>query len=311
MKMRKLIRFIVYSKVAAYIAALLWVIVWVLHLIKESGEVRNYFTLLIWPFAGYLLVKMGRELSFNEARSPLPVTLFFMGGALAPQMGLGCGGALHFLLLPAACYALLRTYRNRDSMAVYFLAFALIGIQCLIIPPLLLVLPWMVLCGVFMDSLCGRTLLAALWGLLLPFWMAIGLLFLMDKTTLVVPYLEQVMPSAWVMQGGELFVPQLAWVLLLLVPGGVILLFNRTMRAQASAGYRLLMLALVVLLIAVAISPEQYSVLSACILLYASLIGATMFVGNEGRARNIYLVALLVIWLVLLGLHVWSTYMRY
>ena len=83
------------------------------------------------------------------------------------------------------------------------------------------------------------------------------------------------------------------------------------MRAQASAGYRLLMLALVVLLIAVAISPDLYSALSPCILLYASLIGATMFVGSEGRVRNFYLVALLVIWLALLGLRVWSTYMRY
>ena len=309
--MNKVVRFIIHSKAAAYIAALLCVIAWVLHLIEEGGDAHNYFALPIWAFATYLSVKVGRELSFNEARSPLPVTLFFMGCSLAPQVGLGYDAALHFLLFSMACYTLLRTYRNRNAMASYFLSFALIGVQCLMEPSLLLVLPWVVLCGVFMDSLRGRTLFASLWGLLMPFWMVSGVLFLTDKTELIAPYIGQVMPSTWTIQGEGLLEVQLVWVLLLTVSGGVVLLFNRTMRAQASAGYRLLMLALVVLLIAVAISPDLYSALSPCILLYASLIGATMFVGSEGRVRNFYLVALLAIWLALLGLRVWSTYMRY
>lgn len=89
------------------------------------------------------------------------------------------------------------------------------------------------------------------------------------------------------------------------------LLFNRVMRTQANVGYRLLMVALIVLLVAIAISPELYSKLSLCVLLYASLIGATMFVGNEDRARNIFLVALLVFWVASFGLYVWNACLRY
>jgi hypothetical protein len=141
-----------------------------------------------------------------------------------------------------------------------------------------------------------------------------GVLFLTDKTALIVPYIGQILPAPSAMPS-VLNDPQpwaqLLWVSLLALPGSVLVLFNRTMRIQANAGYRLLMLALVVLLITVVISPAYYAMLSPCILLYTSLIGATMFVGSEGRARNIYLVTLLVFWLAFLGLNVWNSYWHF
>lgn len=312
--MRKLAHFIVHSKAATYIAALLCTAMWVLHLVEEGGETHNYSALLIWLFAAYLLVKVGRDLSFNEARSTLPVTLFFMGCAMAPQMAIDYRGVLHFVLFSTACSVLLRTYRDRSAMGSYFLAFALIGMQCLMVPSLLLTLPCVVLCGAFMESLHGRTFLASFWGLLLPCWVVCGVLFLTDKTALIAPYLEQIIPAPSVLpsvQSCPQLWSQLLWVLLLALPGSVMVLLNRTMRIQASAGYRLLMLALVVLLITVVISPAYYSMLSPCVLLYASLIGATMFVGGEGRAKNIYLMTLLVFWIASLGLYVWNTFLSY
>ena len=312
--MNKLAHFIVYSKAATYIAALLCIAMWVLHFVEQGGVGHSYFALLMWVLATYFSVKFGRDLSFNEARSTLPVTLFFMGCALAPQMGMGYSGVLHFLLFSTACYVLLRTYRDRSAMGSYFLAFALIGVQCLMAPPLLLTLPCVVLCGAFMESLHGRTFLASLWGLLFPYWVTCGVLFLTDRTALIVPYLGQILPVPLAMSS-VLDSPQLwaqpLWVLLLVLPSSVVLLLNRTMRIQASAGYRLLMLALVVLLVTVVISPAYYAMLSPCILLHVSLIGATMFVGGENRARNIYLVILFVMWLASLGLYVWNNFLSY
>ena len=308
--MRKLAHFIIYSKAATYIAALLCVGIWVLHLIEEGWDAHNYFTLQIWLFAGYLSMKIRRELSYNEARSSLPITLFFMGCSMAPQMGLGWSGVLHFVLFSTACYALLRTYRNRNAMGCYFLAASLIGVQCLMEPPLLLTLPWIMLCGAFMESLHGRTLLASLWGLLLPYWMTLGVLFLTDRLALIAPYIEQILPATSLMQlsSSQLWI-QLLWVLLLALPGSVLVLLNRTMRIQANAGYRLFMLALVVLLVTIVTFPMCYSLLAPCILLYASLIGATMFVDNENRVRNIYLVTLSAFWLVFLGMYVWNNFL--
>lgn len=313
--MNKLAHFIVRSKAAAYIAALLCVVAWAIHS-TECGGIDAYdcLGLLLCLVMGYLSVKVGRELSFNDMRSALPATLFFMGCAIAPQTIPLPADGVHFLLFSLACYVLLHTYRDRNAMGSYFLAFALVGVQCLLAPPLLLTLPWLVLCGAFMESLHGRTLLAALWGLLLPYWVTLCVLFLTDRMELVALYLGQLLPVSSI---GNAFPDtlqlwaQLLWVLLLALPGSVSIVLDRTMKIRGSAGLRLLIVSLVVLSVTIGLFPEVRQTLSSCILLLASLVGSVLFARNDTRVTNIYLVALLFVWLLFLGYTVWNNFMTY
>lgn len=311
--MNKIAHFIVHSKAAAYIAALLYIAMWCSQSVLTEGfTLSNTLGLLLSLVVGCLSVRVAREYSFNNAKNELPATLFFMGCAIAPQTSFVCRDGTHFILFTIACYILLRTYRSRSAMGSYFLAFALVGSQCLMAPSLLLTLPWLVLCGVFMESLHVRTFFAALWGLLFPYWMMAGLLFLTDSVGLIAPYFEQVLQSASSVPNA-LASPQqwmqLLWVFLLALPGSIMILFNRTMKLQTSAGFRLLIISLVVLLVTIWLSPSCSSALLPCVLLFSSLIGTTLFVANGGRAKNIYLIVLLIFWLFILGLHIWSNYM--
>ena len=313
--MNKIAHFIVHSKAASYIAALLYIAMWCSHSVMAGGiTLSGSLGLSLSLVAGYLSVRVAREHSFNDVKSALPATLFFMGCAIAPEVNPIRGDGAYFILYSVACYVILRTYRSRSAMGSYFLAFALVGVLCLMSPSLLLTLPWVVLCGAFMESLHVRTFFASLWGLLLPYWVVVGVLFLTDRVGLVTPYLEQVLPTAsnvFAVLDFPLQWMQLLWVFLLALPGSVVILLNRTMKLQASAGFRLLIVSLVVLLVAVGLSPMCYSALFPCILLYSSLIGTALFVGNDNRARNIYLIVLLIFWLFSLGLHVWSNYMTH
>lgn len=302
--MNKLARFIIHSKAAAYIAALLCIAAWIVHVMEQGGgvDVADCLGLLLCIIVGWLSVKVGRELSFGDAKSGLPATLFFMGCALAPQIIPAGEDAVH-LLLPAACYILLRTYRDRGAMGRYFLAFALVGVECMLAPTLLLALPWLVLCGAFMESLHGRTFFAALWGLLLPYWVAGSVLFLVDRTDLIACWLGEILPSlsaAPVLDSPQLWAV-LLWTLLLAVPGSVTIVLDRTMRQQASAGFRMLIASLVLLLTAVVLYPRFFPMLMSSVLLFASLIGSTFFVRNGTSGKNIYLVVLLFVWLLALG----------
>lgn len=313
--MNKIAHFIVHSKAAAYIAALLYIAMWCSHSVMAGGiTFPGSLGLLLSLVAGYLSVRMAREHSFNDAKSALSATLFFMGCAIAPEVNPIRGDGAYFILFAVACYVLLRTYRSRSAMGSYFLAFALVGVLCLMSPSLLLTLPWVVLCGAFMESLHVRTFFASLWGLLLPYWVVAGVLFLTDRVGLVAPYFEQVLSPASnvfeVLDSPQQWM-QLLWVFLLALPGSVTILLNRTMKLQASAGFRLLIVSFVVLLVAVGLSPMCCSALFPCILLYSSLIGTALFVGNDNRAKNIYLIVLLIFWLFSLGLHVWSNYMMH
>ena len=303
--MNKLARFIIHGKVAAYVAALLCVVLWGVHVIEQGGgvDVQGCLGLLLCIIVGWLSVKTGRELSFGDAKSGLPATLFFMGCALAPQIIPVGSDAVHLMLFPAACYILLRTYRDRGAVGSYFLAFALVGVECLLAPSLLLVLPCLVVCGAFMESLYGRTFFAALWGLLLPYWVVGSVLFLLDRTDLIARWCSEILPSAPaapVPDAPRLWA-QLLWALLLAVPGSVAVVLDRTMRQQTSAGFRMLIVALVVLLATVALFPRFYPMLMPCVLLYASLLGSAFFARNATRAKNIYLVVLLLAWLLTLG----------
>lgn len=304
--MKKLVHFITYSKAAAYIAALLCVVSWCVQV--ETKTLAGVLWLLLSLVMGYLLIKVNREFSLSDTKNTLPATLFFMGSALAPNLLSQHGSGVHFILFSVACFMLLRTYRSRDAMGTYFLAFALIGVQCLLSPSLLLTLPFVVLGGAFLESLHGRTLFAALWGLLFPYWMTCGVLFLTDRVGLIAPYLGQVIPvsSAPVLTSFNLWA-QLLWALLLVVPGCIGILLNHTMKLQTSAGFRLIITALLVLAVAIGVSPANYSALFPCVLLGASLIGSALFVGSEKRARNIFLVVLVLVGLASLGYVLYGT----
>lgn len=313
--MNKIAHFIIHSKAAAYIAALLYIVVWCSRSVQVGGiGFSDCLGLLLSLVMGYLSVRVAREFSLNDIKNVLPATLFFMGCAIAPQMGPVHGDGIHLALFAVVCYILLRTYRSHNAMGSYFCAFALIGIQCLMEPSLLLTLPWLVLCGVFMESLHVRTFFAALWGLLFPYWIMGGMLFLTDRVETIAPYFDQILPLA----NGELALPvalqlwmQQLWVLLLILPGSVMILFNRSMKLQASAGLRLLMLSLVVLLVAIWIFPVSYSALYPCVLLCSSLVGTAFFTMHANRVKNIYLVVLLILWILSLALYVWSNCIMY
>ena len=313
--MNKIAHFIVYSKAAPYLAALLYIVMWVSRAVPTGGVcISGCLGLLLMLVMGYLSVRVAREYLFSDGKNALPATLLFMGCAIEPQVAPLHGNGMLSILFAIACYVLLQTYRNRNAMGSYFLAFALVGALCLGLPSLWLVLPCLVLCGTFMESLHVRTFFAALWGLLFPCWIVVGVLFVIDRVDLIVYYFEQELPSiAKVSEvlSSPLQWAQLVWVLLLALPSSVMILLNHSMKLQASAGFRLLIASLVLLLIAIGLFPSCYSALSPCVLLCTSLVGATLFAGNTNRARNIYLFVLLILWFFLLGWQTWSNYQIY
>ena len=303
--MNKVTHFFMHSRAATYIAALLCVVSWVLYTVGQGGEVvaSDSLGLLLCVAVGCLAIKVCREFSFTGMKDTLPTTLFFMGCAIAPQLMPVGIESIHLLLFPLACYILLHTYRDRNAMGRYFFAFILIGLECLQDTSLLFALPWLVLCGAFMESLHMRTFFAALWGFLFPYWVVGSALFLTDNTELITSYLRQIdfsVTAIWPMLATQLGT-LLLWTLLLAIPGSVMLLLDRTMKLQVSARFRVLIASLLLLLVTIFLFPIVYPALSPCLLLYASLIGAVFFLRNSMRAKNWYFMLLLVLWILSLA----------
>lgn len=283
------------SKAAVYIAALLCLALWTWQAIDDGTGTDCLSAMLLCPIMGYLLLKMSRDFSLNDVRCTFPATLFFMGCAIAPQIVSLNSALMHLVLFPLACYLLLCTYRKRSAMGSYFVAFVLLGIECLLTPPLLLLFPLLAFLCASIGSLHIRTFFAAIWGLLFPYWIAGGVLFLLGDTEPIDNYFGQIlMFGTWdgMPYDYRLWIP-LAWTLLLALPGSVVALLNRTMKLQANVVFRFLIMAFVLLLLSVVLFPFLYVSLLPCILLFASLIGSALFVKDGGRVRNIYFFILL------------------
>lgn len=174
----------------------------------------------------------------------------------------------------------------------------------MLVPPLLWAMPLLVFCGAFMESLNGRTLLAALWGLLCPYWVMVGVLFLTDRIGEVPLFLQSLsspMAASRELWSQPLVQGQWVWMLLLIVPTSAMVWFNHAMRLQANASFRFIATAFVVMTIAALAIPGTCLALSPCLLLLGSLMGSVQFMDTTRRGWNIYLFFLLLLWIFLEG----------
>ena len=322
--MKKLAQFIIHSKAAPIIAALLCICMWgYIHAqddIHGWSAALSYLQLLTYAVAGFAFIKVNAKFDFNSKHSTLPITMLFMGCAINPLQAWKPGMPLLILML-TAIGIVLHTYRKKQSMGGYFTAFALLGVGSLYVPQLLYLMPALLLCCRLMQSLHLRAMAAALLGLLLPYWIAFCILFLTDNTQHIYPFVESLThraaysPTQLTISlggAGTITLPtmglQLLWSMLLIVPAAVTLLYSVNVRVQTRAALFLQCTMVLVLIVAALIIPSLYEPLQPTIMLLSSIIGSTLFIDKKSRGQNIWLVILLVLWLLMAALYPWSNF---
>lgn len=322
--MNKISHFILHSWVATAIAALLCMGVWVITLIQgEADSPLSYLNPVFYVGVGILIaIHENEHKGIGRHRFTLPATLFFMTCALNPQLAPWQGGILCLILLSAAYRLLLGTYRHPVAMGSYYAAFLLAGTASLVAPQLLYLLPALLLCSSFMQSLHLRTALAALFGALTLYWTAFCVLFLTDSTHLITPFVDELtasaLPRLLLLQvplgRGDTFalpmtVVQLAWTLMLVLPAAVYHLKSTT-KVRSRAG-RLMQLCLMGLLLAAMLAlPALRAPLQPTVVSLTAILSHGFFT-PAGKGRNIWLIVLLSLWLLILGLYVWNSYLTY
>lgn len=286
----------------------------------DTTGVSSYMNLLLYLAFGILIGRYGAPATGNR-KVTLPATLFFMNCAINPQLSPWQEGTLYLLLIAGAYHILLDTYRNPTAMGSYFNAFCLIGIASLHSPQLLYLVPVLILCSGFMQSLHMRTVLASLFGVLTPYWTAFSVLFLTDRTHLIAPFVDKLTtntPQATALlhlplgEGNTLAIPmpivQLAWTLLLVLPAIVHHILSTTSKVRTRANHYLQIGYMGTLLTATILLPSLYTALQPVVVALASIVGYDFFIA-EKKSRNIWFIALLVIWLLILGLYVWNSFL--
>lgn len=151
-----------------------------------------------------LLVRLVGENALFDTRSSLgnlrPTSphpqspVFFLLMACAPFALPLTAGSVSLPLTILAILILVTTHQQQRSVSEYFSAFLLLGLASLFVPQWLLIVPFVLMGCMLLGSLTLRTFLAALLGLITPWWTAAGVLYLMDgMERFVTPFREFVL----------------------------------------------------------------------------------------------------------------------
>ena len=313
-----------HSRAATAIAALLCMGIWV-YTIIDNGDagVLSYLNLLLYLIFGLLISSSDERLSVGSQKTTFPTTLFFMSCAINPQLAPWQEATACLILMIAANHILTGTYRRHTAMGSYFIAFVLIGIASMSTPQLLYLIPALILCCGFMQSLHLRTAIASLLGVLTPYWIAFCILFLTDNIHLAKSFTEEL--STGIIQeydslyipygeGGNLAIPIIAiqclWTLLLVLPAIVHHILTSASKVKTRAVRYVQIGYISTLLIGTLILPSLYMTLQPTVVTLTATIGYGFFIAeNKNYGRNIWLVILLVIWLSILGLYIWNNFL--
>lgn len=285
---------------AAVISFLLW-------LTAGIENVAMWEGLGLTALVTYLLAELNNRATLLRMRSRMVSTSFLIMTAAAPFLYTWSPGMIPMLCLVAAYFPLFASYGQSQSAGFVFHAGLCISLGSLIYPPMLLLAPVLLIClAVPLRTLSGSSFLGLLFGLLLPYWILLGIGVWQDNVeALFAPYL-----AAFHFQKPDysvLTLPQIvtaAYVTLLAV--GAMFYFTRTAyddKIRTRMYFYVFIIIEVVLMGALVAQPQKADILLRLYMVNSTPLIAHHFTLGRGRWLNIWFIISL---LLLVGVFVFN-----
>lgn len=325
--MKKILNFIVHSNAAGALAAVALVCMYAVACngyqpnaersiqIMETVEWRDYLSLVGCILMGYLSVKPSVEYALSNIHTQLPAVLFLMGCTIVPLQVCTPRNLAVLSLLATGCYMLLRTYRNCRASGSYFTAYVLVGLSTLIEPQLLWTAPLLLLCCIPLRSLCVRTIVAGVMGLLCTYWVTFGLLYVTDHMVVGYDLLARLTHCDWdshpyprTMNNLLALLSPLLWMLLLTIPSSAAILKDNTLNLRSRTCYYYCIAVLGTMLLLCMVLPMLYATLLPLCLLLAAYVGIPLYTEANTRGKCVYALAVLLVWTILITHQLWIRY---
>lgn len=160
-----------------------------------TADIRLWWIgLLLTAVVTYAWVECNNRNTLLRVRSRMVGSTFLLLTMACPMLHQADWTSLPALLLLPIYFALFSTYGRPQAVGGSFHVFLMAGVSSLCCPPLLLLaLPLLFSLSVQMRALTGRTLGAALLGMILPYWLVFGYALVADRLTEFADYLV----AAW------------------------------------------------------------------------------------------------------------------
>ncbi|MBO4444461.1 MAG: hypothetical protein J5814_06835 [Bacteroidaceae bacterium] len=278
-------------------------------IVTVSPLTQSIVSPLLYVISAYLLFRTIGEFQLFSTRTHFPTGLFFALVAGASFLLPLRAGSICLPIMMIAAYMLMTTYQQHDSISEYVIAFALVSLASILFPKWLLLVPFFLIGGGLLQSLTPRTFMAALIGLIIPYWISAGMLFLCDDiSSFVVPFQQLIQFDAIKYQSLTLNeITAGALLLLIAVPG--IVLFPSTLFAikeKARVCYQFLLLVFVAVFILALLQPTLFADLFPLLMTIATLFVTNMLLSGKSRLGGVYLLMLIIFYLVYISQPLWE-----
>ncbi len=255
--------------------------------------------LLATALAAYVMMECNNRNALLRIRSRMTTTSFLALTAACPFLHGWQPAMAAVVALLAALTLLFATYQQRHAEGRTFYAFFFMGLGSLLFPPLLLLVPLLWAAMLFyLRSLTGRTFLAALFGLALPYWGYVGWMGWHNRLdtafAYMLPYLAPGPPRFSALPPQHM--AALGAVLVLVVPA--IFHFWRTSyndKIRTRMLYHTLVLTVFGLLALLALRPQWHDALLRLLLAAGAPFVGHHFALARGRLMDVWFVVCLVL----------------
>ena len=233
--------------------------------------------------------------------SCIPVWLFPSVNGAIIQLG-----SVLILLLLFSCY------QDQETRGRTFYIFLIASVISMLEPHYLLFLPiiWLLM-ATTVYSLCFRTFLASLVGLITPYWIYAGWLLAnnLHNPERALDFLSRFTEIQWTIDYGALTRPQTIYLALLVVMflvGTIHFWFTSYMdKIRVRQIYTSLIMITLYTLVLLAVQPQMYNVLIYMLTIAVSPIIAHFVSLTHTRLSNIFFMVLMAIIFMLTGMNLW------
>ncbi len=292
-------------------AAVLATLAWLLH-----GEIDGHLLggWLLCAVTTAIVAETNNAYSLIRVRTRLASVVFLLGLAVMPWAHPFGSAGVAMACVAGVLYFLFRTYQLTEPVGDTFRAQLLLGVGSLLFPPLLLLAPFYLLCmGFYLRSLGPRAFVAALLGLVLPYWFWVaGCLYVEDFSPLLTHFEAFALPT-WQDVAALTALPllkKLVWgctTVFTLVSTVYYLRTYYNDKIRTRMFCYILICQFFVLELLLWVQPQYFAVWLALLHLTGSFLTAHYFAVTRSRATNLLFILTLLIWVALAALSLYGS----
>ncbi len=221
-------------------------------------------------------------------------------------------GAVQVLCMTSGLLLLFSCYQDQSCVGRTFYLYLLISIVSLLAPHFLLVVPiFLLLMATTIYSLSIRTFLAALVGLITPYWLYTGwqLYIYRYQPEMAFDYLRRFTEVQWGTDYTVVSIQQWAYLALLMVlfvVGTIHFWMTSYMdKIRVRQIYNSFIILTIYLLVLMALQPQQYNTFINMLTITVSPIVAHFFTLTNSKWSNLFYIVTMTVILFLTGMNLW------